>query len=118
MIYNYIKTDFLYESSSEDCNVVIYGADRIGKDAFLSMNDCMPNINLVAVLDDKRDAIHGLEHLGKLVQPLSMISKLDYDYFIIAAPDEESFCKMEINARQTYNVDSSKILVYSTPTPK
>lgn len=79
MIFNYIKTNFIYESSASDCKVVICGADRTGKDAFLSMNDCMHNINVVAVLDDRRDDIHGLEHLGKIVQPISEISKLCCD---------------------------------------
>lgn len=118
MIYNFKNTNFLYEVTSLECNVVVCGADRVGKDAFLSMNDCMHNINVVAVLDDKRDTIHGLEHLGKIVHPLSAIVDLDYDYFIIAADDEESFNRMKVTAIQVYNVDFTKILVYSSPTPK
>lgn len=111
-------TRFLFDQNAENCKVVIYGAGRAGKDAFLTMNNCMQNIEVIAVLDDNRINIHGLEHLGNFVKPLSKMPTSEYDYFVIAAHTEELWHVMKDKAIQNQGINPDKILVYFSPTPR
>lgn len=125
----YRKSDFLYDSDDKQYKVLIYGAGRVGKDAYLSLHQCMPHIEVLAVLDDYRDNIHGLQHLGDFVEPSEKIVSYSFtansenaiatvDYLVIAAQLEETWHDMADKVHKNYNIPKEKIIAYVPPTPK
>lgn len=112
------NTGFMYEQGTENYHVVIYGAGRAGKDAYLAMNTCMSHIQVIAVLDDERKNIHSLQHLGDFVEPLCKIRELNFDYVVIAAQTEETWYKMADKVLHSCEIEKEKILIYLPPTPK
>jgi len=127
----YRTTDFLYEQDGKHYKVILYGAGKAGKDAYLSMNYCMPHISVLSVLDDNRKSIHSLNHLGSFVESFEKIYEYTFldepetdsglknaDFIVIAAQTEETWLKMEENVIHAQRVTADKILAYKSPTPE
>ena len=125
----YRKSDFLYDSDDKQYKVLIYGAGRVGKDAYLSLQQCMSHIEVLAVLDDYRNNIYGLQHLGDFVEPSEKMASYSFtansenaiatvDYLVIAAQSEETWYDMADKVHKNYDIPKKKIIAYVPPTPK
>lgn len=125
------KSDFLYKNVDKRYKVLIYGAGKVGKDAYLSLHQCMSHIDVLAVLDDYRKNIHGLKHLGDFVETSEKINSYSFadnldaektgatvDYIIIAAQSETTWYGMADKVQNDYMVPAGKIIAYVPPTPK
>ncbi len=127
-----MKSDFLYEDNGRQYNVILYGAGKAGKDAYLSFGCFRQHIRIVAVIDDYRRNIHGLEHLGEFVEPIKNINKYlideeslntesnayKIDFIVIAAQSETTWYKMKANVIDIGIIPEDRILIYTPPTSK
>lgn len=133
MCQSFRDSRFLYEPKKKEYRVVIYGAGRAGKDAYLAMDLCMPQIRVLAVLDDNRDTIHSLQHLGHFVEPLERARQFSFqeaqsngtapercraDYMVIAAHTQETWHQMKDRVLRMGAVPRDRILIYLPPEPR
>ena len=116
LLNTYNNTEFLFKSSNSPIKIVLYGAGRAGKDAYLSFGTIGSNINVLSVHDDYRNTIHSLEHLGDFVKPLVDSPIIGFDYFVIAAHMPNTAYKMAEQALK-HGINKESILIYITPEP-
>lgn len=113
----YNSTEILYKSNSAPVRVVLYGAGRAGKDAYLSFGFMESKISIISIHDDYRNTIHSLEHLGDFVKPITEIPLNGYDYFVIAAHLPDTAHIMAECAIKN-GVKKESVLIYVSPEPR